>query len=91
MVISGWLFGGFLYSNNPTNVIVSAGQSYTINITNVFINPFDSDFDWFMDINNPYPQGDFYYDGMNITNFDAVFETSVMPLLPSTLQWVNLH
>jgi len=90
-VYVSYVSGGFLYSINPTNVIVSAGQSYTINITNVFINPFDSDFDWFMDINNPYPQGDFYYDGMNITNFDAVFETSVMPLLPSTLQWVNLH
>ena len=90
-VYVSYFSGGFLYSINPTNVIVSAGQSYTINITNVFINPFDSDFDWLMDINNPYPQGDFYYDGMNITNFDAVFETSVMPLLPSTLQWVNLH
>jgi hypothetical protein len=90
-VYVSYVSGGFLYSINPTNVIVSAGQSYTINITNVFINPFDSDFDWFLDTNNPYPQGDFYYDGMNITNFDAVFETSVMPLLPSTLQWVNLH
>ena len=90
-VYVSYVSGGFLYSINPTNVIVSAGQSYTINITNVLINLFDSDFDWFMDTNNPYPQGDFYYDGMNITNFDAVFETSVMPLLPSTLQWVNLH
>jgi hypothetical protein len=90
-VYVSYVSGGFLYSINPTNVIVSAGQSYTINITNVFINPIDSDFDWLMDTNNPYPQGDFYYDGMNITNFDAVFETSVMPLLPSTLQWVNLH
>ena len=90
-VYVNYVSGGFLYSINPTNVIVSVGQSYTINITNVFINPFDSDFDWLMDTNNPYPQGDFYYDGMNITNFDAVFETSVMPLMPSTLQWVNLH
>ena len=90
-VYVNYVSGGFLYSINPANVIVSVGQSYTINITNVFINPFDSDFDWLMDTNNPYPQGDFYYDGMNITNFDAVFETSVMPLLPSILQWVNLH
>jgi hypothetical protein len=90
-VYVSYVSGGFLYSINPTNVIVSAGQSYTINITNVSINPFDSVFDWLMDTNNPYPQGDFYYDGMNITNFDAVFETSVMPLVPSTLQWVNLH
>ncbi|HBG70427.1 MAG: hypothetical protein A2W93_09230 [Bacteroidetes bacterium GWF2_43_63] len=85
-----YIAGGTMYSIYPDNTFVIAGMQYTINIVDNVLDPMGYGFDWLISTSNPYSGGDFYWTGMNITSYDAVFEIYVEPQT-STPGWIDLN
>ena len=84
------------YTFNITGVNVIAGNSYTIQLTEVTPGSCNLTvcYNWGMDSSGDnYPGGLFYYAGTPYSGgiYDCAFKTYVQPSIPTTLQWIDLQ
>ena len=82
------------YTFPIVGVNVINGNSYTIHVTEVSSCGMPICYNWGMDTSGDnYLGGLFYYGGSPYSGgiYDCAFKTNVAPIVPSVLQWVDLH
>lgn len=82
------------YTFPIVGVNVISGNSYTIHVTEVSSCGMPPCYNWGMDTSGDnYSGGLFYYGGTPYSGgiYDCAFKTNVAPIIPSVLQWVDLH
>ena len=82
----------YLFPIVGVNVI--SGNSYTIHVTEVSSCGMPPCYNWGMDTSGDnYSGGLFYYGGTPYSGgiYDCAFKTNVAPIIPSIIQWLDLH